>query len=46
MHAHLHRLEGDMGNARYWYGPAGCPGPRGTPAEERTAIVTALSSPT
>lgn len=45
VHAHLHRLEGDAGNARYWYGRAGRPGPRGTPAEERTAIITALSNP-
>jgi hypothetical protein len=23
VHAHLHRVEGDLGNARYWYGRAG-----------------------
>ena len=23
IHAHLHRVEGDLGNARYWYGQAG-----------------------
>ena len=23
VHAHLHRVEGDLDNARYWYGQAG-----------------------
>jgi hypothetical protein len=23
VHAHLHRVEGDLGNARYWYRQAG-----------------------
>ena len=23
VHAHLHRIEGDLANARYWYGRAG-----------------------
>ena len=23
VHAYLHRVEGDLGNARYWYGRAG-----------------------
>src|SRR5262245_60718800 len=23
VHAHLHRVEGDLGNARYWYSHAG-----------------------
>ena len=23
VHAHLHRVEGDLGNAGYWYGQAG-----------------------
>jgi hypothetical protein len=45
VHAHLHRIEGDLGNARYWYRQAGRPEPRGTPAEERAALVTALSNP-
>ena len=25
VHAHLHRVEGDLGNAGYWYGRAGRP---------------------
>jgi len=25
VHAHLHRVEGDLGNARYWYRRAGKP---------------------
>ncbi len=25
VHAHLHRVEGDLGNARYWYDRAGRP---------------------
>jgi len=28
MHGLVHRLEGDMENARYWYGRAGVPLPR------------------
>jgi len=28
MHGLVHRLEGDMDNARYWYGRAGVPLPR------------------
>lgn len=43
VHAHLHRIEGDAGNARYWYDRAGRPVPGGTPAEERTAIVAGLA---
>ncbi|WP_457106127.1 hypothetical protein [Methylobacterium sp. P5_C11] len=42
VHAHLHRIEGDDGNARYWYGRAGRSEPRGTLAEERAALVAAL----
>jgi hypothetical protein len=42
VHAYLHRVEGDLGNARYWYRQA-----RRTPAEgdlatEWTAIAAAL----
>ena len=43
VHAHLHRIEGDAGNARYWYDRAGRPVPRGTLAEERAELAAALS---
>jgi len=42
IHAHLHRLEGDLANARYWYGRAGRPEHRGRLEEERAAIQAAL----
>jgi len=29
IHAHLHRVEGDLPNAGYWYGEAGKPQPSG-----------------
>ena len=29
VHAHLHRVEGDLGNAGYWYDRAGKPQPEG-----------------
>ncbi|WP_043354921.1 hypothetical protein [Methylobacterium sp. B1] len=45
VHAHLHRIEGDDGNARYWYGRVGQPGPHGTLAQERAALVGALFKP-
>jgi hypothetical protein len=38
MHAYLHRKEGDIGNARYWYSQAGRPVFSGTLAEEWDAI--------
>jgi hypothetical protein len=34
IHAHLHRQEGDLGNARYWYRRAGRPVPSLSLAEE------------
>lgn len=41
-HAYLHRKEGDLGNARYWYARAGRP-PQDGPLEiEWIAIATAL----
>jgi hypothetical protein len=42
VHAYLHRVEGDLPNARYWYGTAGKPGATGALESEWTAIVTAL----
>ncbi|MEL6064094.1 MULTISPECIES: hypothetical protein [unclassified Methylobacterium] len=42
VHAHLHRIEGDPGNARYWYGRAGREEPRGTVADEYATLVSAL----
>ncbi len=45
VHAYLHRVEGDLGNARYWYGQAGKPPASGDLAAEWTAIVEALLTP-
>ncbi len=42
IHAYLHRLEGDLGNARYWYGIAGKPPARGPSGAEWDSIATAL----
>ena len=42
VHAHLHRVEGDLGNAGYWYRSAGKPMPQGDLAAEREAIVAAM----
>lgn len=44
IHAWLHREEGDLGNAAYWYGRAGKPVPaRGvTPEEEWRKIAAEL----
>jgi hypothetical protein len=42
VHAHLHRVEGDLGNAGYWYRRAGKPVATGDLAEERRAIGRAL----
>jgi hypothetical protein len=42
VHAHLHRLEGDLSNARYWYRQAGRPEPAVSLEEERRAIIAAL----
>lgn len=43
VHAHLHRIEGDSGNARYWYDRADRPVFHGSLAEERSALIAALS---
>ncbi len=42
VHAHLHRVEGDLGNAGYWYRRAGRPVATGDFAAERRAIEAAL----
>jgi hypothetical protein len=42
VHAHIHRIEGDHGNARYWYGRAGQPAGEGDLNEERAGIMFAL----
>ena len=43
VHAHLHRVEGDLGNAGYWYRRAGRPAAEGDLQAERRAIEKALS---
>ena len=40
VHAHLHRVEGDLGNAGYWYGRAGQPVGEG-PLDAEWAAITA-----
>ena len=42
VHAYLHRKEGDIGNAQYWYRQAGQPAATGTLEDERRAIARAL----
>lgn len=42
VHAHLHRKEGDLGNASYWYSRAGKPRSRLPLGEEWEQIVRAL----
>lgn len=42
IHAHLHREEGDLSNARYWYSRAGKPEFKGSIEAERESIVSAL----
>jgi len=42
VHAYLHRLEGDLDNARYWYRRAHRPLATGDLADERDAIAAAL----
>lgn len=42
VHAHLHRIEGDLDNARYWYGRARRPYTSAPLEEERAAIAMKL----
>jgi hypothetical protein len=42
VHAYLHRKEGDVGNAGYWYARASKPAARGSLDDEWEAIVRAL----
>ncbi|HEY1544124.1 MAG TPA: hypothetical protein VGG01_17100 [Xanthobacteraceae bacterium] len=42
VHAYLHRIEGDAGNAAYWYGQAKRPVAAGALSAEWRAIATAL----
>jgi hypothetical protein len=42
VHAHLHRVEGDLGNAGYWYRRAGRPMAKGDFVAEREAILADL----
>ncbi len=42
VHAYLHRVEGDLGNAGYWYRQARKPAPTGTLDDEWAAIVEHL----
>jgi hypothetical protein len=42
VHAYLHREEGDLGNARYWYSRAGRAPAQGPLAEEFAEILAVL----
>ncbi len=42
VHAHLHRVEGDLGNAGYWYRRAGKPVATGSLESEWERIASAL----
>ncbi len=42
VHAHLHRVEGDLPNAGYWYRRAGKPVATGPTADEWSAIAQSL----
>lgn len=44
VHAYLHRVEGDLPNARYWYGVAGRPVATGPLEAEWEAIASALGA--
>lgn len=42
VHAYLHRVEGDLSNARYWYRRSGKPESKLSLNEERSQIAEAL----
>lgn len=42
VHAYLHRVEGDLGNAGYWYRQAGKPAAKDSLEDEWERIVSAL----
>jgi hypothetical protein len=42
VHSYLHRVEGDLGNAQYWYRRARRPAPRGDLDAEWEAIAATL----
>ena len=42
VHAYLHRVEGDLWNARYWYRRSGQPESKLSLSEERSQIAQAL----
>jgi len=44
VHAYLHRLEGDLDNARYWYRTAGRPVSHGTAEAEWDEIIAVLAA--
>ena len=46
VHAYLHRVEGDLGNARYWYGQAGKSAASGPLDMEWEGIVQAMLAQT
>ncbi len=43
VHAHLHRVEGDLSNARYWYVRAGRPEATGSLESELRELQAALA---